>query len=61
MLLVFRWVDGFLFCKLIEEIDAEDQSTPEGDLNGNRVGFRSSCPDLTHQLNFNSAVLGSGE
>ena len=57
----FWFFDGFLFCKLIEEIDAGDQSTPEGDLNAIRVGFGSSGPDLTHQLKFNSAVQGSGE
>ena len=50
-----------LFWKLIEEIDAGDQSTPEGDIDGIRVGFGSSGSDLTHQLNFNSAVQGSGE
>ena len=57
----FWYFDGFLFCKLIEEIDAGDQSTPEGDLNEIRVGFGFSGLDLTHQLNFNSAVQGSGE
>ena len=61
MLLVFRWVDGFLFCKLIEEIDAGEQSSREGDLNGIRVGFGSSGPNPIHQLNFNSDVQGSGE
>ena len=35
----FWYFDGFLFCKLIDKIDAGDQSTPEGDLKGNRVGF----------------------
>ena len=57
----FWYFDGLLFWKLIEEIDAGDQSTAEGDIDGIRVGFGSSGPDLTHQLNFNSAVQGSGE
>ena len=55
MLLVFRCI----FFKLIDKIDAGDKSTPEGDLNGIRVGFGSSGPDLTHQQN--STVQGSEE
>ena len=30
----FWYFDGFLFCKLIDKVDAGDQSTPESDLNG---------------------------